>query len=282
MKRSHEQAIFESGSTTYYFSSKFFASGVRDDVFKLYSFVRVVDNFVDDVPQDKTSFNKVVRRWRHAKKNLSEFKRVDDSLIERVLGNIVYVVHRYSCDPQWIDDFLKSMNMDLVGRTYNTVDDMLEYIYGSAEVIGLCMSKILSLPEEALPYAQSQGRAMQLINFIRDIAEDNELGRCYFPKEELTMFGLKNLSEHEARKKPAEFREFIQYQVARYEQWQAEANKGFRFIPKRSRIAVRTAVDMYNWTAKVIADEPLIVFDRKVKPGKRKVLRTGLKRVLYG
>ena len=255
---------------------------VRDDVFKLYSFVRVVDDYVDRPQPDKTAIKRIEKRWNSIKKDLASARRLDDSVDERVLGNIAYVVHRYNCKPEWVDSFLKSMRMDLDARVYETIDDTLEYVYGSAEVIGLFMAAILGLPVAAQETARLQGRAMQFINFIRDIAEDNELGRCYFPREDLITFGLKDLSEHEVARKPAEFREFVEFQVERYTQWQREAAKGFRYIPKRSRIAIRTAVDMYNWTAQNLAENPSLIFEKKLKPSRGRVLRSGVKRVLYG
>jgi 15-cis-phytoene synthase len=281
--RDIDRSIFENGSTTYYWSAKFFPRKVRDDVFKLYSFVRVVDDFVDQDKPDIKSFKKIVSRWDKLKANLSTpSKKLDDSVIEHVLHNICYIVHRYDCDPAWVDAFLKSMQMDIDTRRYKTLDDTLDYIYGSAEVIGLFMARIMGLPEESYEAAKLQGRAMQYINFIRDIAEDNAFGRQYIPAEDLIMFGLKDMSEAESIKKPAEFRECMEYQITRYHEWQKQAEVGFSYIPKRLRIALRTAVDMYNWTASEIVHEPSVVFVKKVKPTKSRVLRRGIARTVHG
>lgn len=278
----NDREIFEAGSTTYYWSSKFFPKGVRDDVFKLYSFVRIVDDYVDRPNPDVKNFEYIVKRWKVLKKTLhSSPKKRDDTLNERVLHNICYIVHRYDCDPAWVDAFLKSMQMDIKKREYATIDETLEYIYGSAEVIGLFMARILRLKPEADEFARAQGRAMQYVNFIRDIAEDQELGRQYFPADELALFGFKNVSQKEAMRKQPEFREFMEAQVDRYHEWQKQANKGFKYIPRPSRVAVRTAVDMYNWTADIIRDNPTIVYSKKIKPSKTRIIRAGLKRGLY-
>jgi 15-cis-phytoene synthase len=283
MNKSLDQSIFENGSTTYYWSSRFFPKAVRDDVFKLYSFVRVVDDLIDAEIADVATFEYIVKRWKVLKKTLgTPHKKRDDSISEHILQNICYVVHRYDCDPAWVDAFLSSMRMDIDNKIYVKLEDTLGYMYGSAEVIGLFMAKIMKLPETACESAKMQGRAMQYINFIRDIAEDNLLGRQYFPREDLQMFGLKDLSEKEATKKPAEFREFIEYQIGRYAEWQQVADKGFMFIPKRLRVALRSATDMYTWTSKEIAKEPYVVYERKIKPTKSRVLRRGVMRVLYG
>lgn len=278
-----EKDIFRNGSTTYYWSSKFFPRSVRDDVFKLYSFVRVVDDMVDSVPAEIDRFNNIKKRWITVKKELKKgkvTKPLNDSVDERVIANIAYVVHRYECDTAWVDAFLESMQMDVDKKQYNTLEDTLEYIYGSAEVIGLFMARIMQLPIKPYEYARMQGRAMQWINFLRDIDEDNTLGRSYFPKSTLKKFGLKDLSQKTAQANPKAFKKFMSEQIDLYEQWQTEADKGFSYIPKRLRIPLQTATDMYNWTAKEIKKDPFIVYSRKVKPKKSKVLKTAAKNTI--
>lgn len=277
-----ETAIFKKGSTTYYWSSRFFPTGVRDDVFRFYSFVRVVDDCVDSVPADSARFSTLNRAWQQANRQTSfdTTPRPDDTIDQRVIKNIVFIVRRYHCDPAWIESFFASMQADLDKKRYRTLDDTLWYIYGSAEVIGLVMSKILALPPEAAHAAQMQGRAMQFINFLRDIAEDNALGRCYFPEADLKKFGLKDLTQATATQQPEAFKDFMHFELERYQQWQAEAYQGYHFIPRRLRIPLATATDMYNWTAQQLAANPTVVFSHKVKPPKRLVLQTALAKSL--
>jgi len=270
-----EKNIFKNGSTTYYWSSKFFPKDVRDDVFKLYSFVRVVDDIVDSVNPDLKRFESISKRWRSIKKQLdkSEMPRIEIiSIDDKILENISFIVYRYNCETSWVDAFLASMEMDIKARKYKTLDDTLEYIYGSAEVIGLFMARIMRLPLAPYEAAKFQGRAMQFINFLRDIEEDNHLGRCYFPDKTLKEFGLKDLSQKTALQMPENFRKFIESQIDHYSQWQSEAQKGFEYIPKRLRIPLLTAVDMYNWTAQEISKNPMIVYEKKVKPTKHQVI----------
>jgi 15-cis-phytoene synthase len=291
--KSIEKNIFKAGSTTYYWSSKFFPKAVRDDVFKLYSFVRVVDDMVDQVPVEKQRFEHMCRRWKTVKKQLQSKHLptpLNDSVDERVLANIAYVVHRYECDTKWVDAFLASMQMDVDKRSYETLDDTIDYIYGSAEVIGLFMAKILRLPgqgsgssnpePEVLRYARMQGRAMQYINFLRDIAEDIELGRCYFPKRTLKKHMLEDLTQKTAQANPDAFKAFMHEQLSFYDNWQLEANKGFSYIPRRLLIPLKTAVDMYNWTAEEIRKDPFIVYEKQLKPNKSRVLKTATKNII--
>jgi phytoene synthase len=256
---------FREGSKTYYGSSLFFPPAVRDDVYVLYGFVRVADNFVDRIPQDGTGFLDFCRRYERA----AWGRETGDPIID----SFVQLAGRKEFDPGWVHAFLRSMRWDLEGRDYPTVEDTLDYIYGSAEVIGLFMAKILDLPEESLHAAKMQGRAMQYINFIRDIAEDNQLGRQYLPT---AGYHLPSLDESVAREHPAEFERFIREQILLYEGWQSEAEEGYRYIPKRYLVPIKTASDMYNWTARTIAEDPWIVFETKAKPPKTRIFLTGI------
>lgn len=113
---------------------------------------------------------------------------------------------------------------------------------------------------------------MQWINFIRDIDEDNHLGRQYFPSEDISSCELKDLSAESAKKHPEAFEKFIHKQISRYQTWQDEASIGHAYIPRSLRIPVKTAVDMYNWTAMKIAEHPQLVFEKKLKPSKTRVM----------
>lgn len=269
-----EMRIFEKGSTTYYWSSKFFPRAIRDDVFKLYSFVRVADDYVDQVPARPEKLTILRESWQAAVSDMGfdTLPSTTDTLDERVIKNIVYVHQKYDFDPRWVVAFFDSMQMDIEQRRYETLDDVLRYVYGSAEVIGLMMARVMGLPAEAYEAACLQGRAMQWINFLRDIAEDNSLGRCYIPSDDLERFGLTDVSKELAHKNVENFSQLMRFELDRYNQWQSEANKGLVYIPRSLRVPLQTARDMYNWTAQQIAANPVLVFEKKLKPRKRRVV----------
>ena len=250
-----QYAVFKGGSKTYFNSSLFFPEDVRRDVFILYGFVRVADDFVDATPQDEEAFAAFCRAWEAAECGTPSGNPIID--------DFVALSRRRRFKASWTHAFLASMAADIGTVAFDSLDQTLAYIYGSAEVIGLFMSRIMDLPDEALPHARLLGRAMQYINFLRDIAEDNDLGRRYLP---LKGSGLDDLSESEARSKAAVFRSWFRSQSALYREWHDEAARGYRYIPRRYLIPIRTAEDMYLWTAEVLNEEPLRVFERKVKP----------------
>lgn len=262
--------IFRHGSRTYYNSSRLFPKGVRRDVFTLYAFVRVADNLVDDQPVYPEEFHGFRNRWRAAMAGTPAGDWVIDPFVE--------LSGRKGFDPQWTEDFLTAMETDLVARPCDSLDDVLRYTWGSAEVIGLFMLKVLGIPDEARPTACLMGRSMQFINFLRDVAEDHALGRRYLP---LGDSGLRDLSPQTAQADPEAFRAFLRGWTLVYQQWQTGARTGYGYLPWRFRLAVKTASDLYNWTARVIQKEPMEIWNRKIKPSRLRIFLTALANVFF-
>lgn len=252
---------FKKGSRTYFVSSLFFPRKAREAVFKLYGFVRTIDNFVDVIPQKAEEFYQFKERYYRTLQG----KPANDVIID----SFVELLKRKQFDPGWVDAFFYSMELDLKKGIYHKLDETLEYVFGSAEVIGLFMAKIMDLPTESYPNARMLGRAMQYINFIRDIDEDFQLGRIYLPLEDTE---LEKLEYDYLKRHPSQFESFIRHQIQRYRGWQLEAEKGFIYIPKRYLIPIETASDMYKWTARIIEKDPFIVFKKKVKPSKTDII----------
>lgn len=263
------EGVFRKGSQTFYGSSKMFPESIREEVTILYAFVRKADDFVDKIKQDKKGF--------------FEFKNDYFSKISEigVVAEFKKLEEKYSFKKEWTRDFLKSMEQDLVKKTYQTINETEEYIYGSANVIGLYMAKLMGLPEEANQAAELMGKSFQFVNFIRDVAEDVKLGRNYFPQEEMKKFGLRKLDYKSIKEKRKDFENFIKFQVERYKKWQEEAEKGYKFIPKKYLVSIKTAADLYRWTAKMIYRDPMVIFKRKVKPGKVQIWLTAVKNQLF-
>ncbi len=264
MKKNRFYEIFKKGSKTYFYNSIFFPKEVREDVFILYSFVRVADNFVDAVPQKKDEFcnfqDDFCRSWD------------GEEIGDEVLDCFTDLARRKNFQKSWVEAFLHSMELDLTKSTYDNIKEVEDYIYGSAEVVGLMMAKVLDVKNEFLSSARYLGKAMQYINFIRDIEEDNRLGRRYLPSDEMREAGISGLKFNDIKDRTDTFRQFIRSQLDRYEVWQKEAEKGFKALEKRYRIPVMNASDMYNWTARRIRQDPMVVYRKKVKPSKLRIV----------
>jgi len=265
-------SIFQQGSRTYFYSSLFFPNYLKKDVFTLYGFVRKADNFVDSIPQKINEFYRFKSKYYKALQGTSSG--------DIVIDTFVHLMKKHHIDPQWVDAFLHSMEMDVYKKKYCTLEETLEYLYGSAEVIGLMMAQIMKLPQKTHTYARYLGRAMQYINFIRDINEDRTLNRMYFPITDLQKYGLKNLDFEYTKRHAESYISFIREQILRYQTWQQYAEKGYQFIPKRILIPVKTASEMYEWTAQQIYSNPYLVYQSKVKPMILRILASILQNIV--
>jgi phytoene synthase len=191
--------IFKTASTTYFTSSLFFPTSVKERIFTLYAFVRLADNYADAQPQDVVSFYHLCAGYRQC---IKSGKIGDDFAlavqVKNVIENFVQLQKTVKLKQAWVDAFLKAMELDLYKSRYRTLAEVQLYMYGSAEVIGLMICACADIDTRAYPAARMLGRAMQYANFLRDIAEDIELGRQYIPDEVLHsyLYQLQRVSQH--------------------------------------------------------------------------------------
>ncbi len=264
--------IMRRGSTTFYNSTLFFPLQVRRDVVRLYAFVRNADDYVDSVPQDREGF--LAFRAQH--RTAMQGKTVDNLII----SSFVELSQRCHFDERWVESFLDAMEQDLWKSEYVTLAETEAYIRGSAESVGLMMAKVMALPDDSLHYAAILGKAFQYINFIRDVKEDLELNRVYIPRDAIAEAHLPELSLAAAFEHPDCFSRLVRNQLARYWQWRQEGAAGYKFIPRRYLVAIKTASDAFDFTASRIEENPMIVLNRKVKPTKGRILVAGVRNLL--
>ena len=222
--------VTKSYSTSFSLATKMLSSNIRQDIYNIYGFVRFADEIVDTFH----SYNK---------KEL--FKRfVDDlnhSLNEKIslnpiLNSFQNTVHKYNIDRDLINSFLKSMEQDLKKKKYESLQEYNEYIYGSADVVGLMCLKVFVSGrnddyKKLKPYAMSLGSAFQKVNFLRDINDDyKKLNRVYFPGVDYGTFNddVKNNIMIDIEK------DF------------AKALKGIYMLPNNSKFGVYAAYKYYK------------------------------------
>ncbi|MCS7092724.1 MAG: phytoene/squalene synthase family protein [Patescibacteria group bacterium] len=263
-----QQKIFKNGSITYYYSSLFFPKEVKKEVFTLYAYVRTADNFVDVIPQKKEDFYNFKKLTKQAFREKTHTGNI-------IIDDCAALFNKRKIPQELIFSFLSAMEKDLTKKDYEDFSELDQYMYGSANVIGIMMAYILDLPKKSFPYAELLGKAMQYANFIRDINEDISLGRIYIPKSELIKHNLTNKDylEHQNAEKMSAL---IRSQIKIYYKIQNEAENGFRYIPKKYRIPIQTASNLYKWTINKIYKNPMIVFEKKVKPSPYRVIKEAL------
>lgn len=226
-------------STSFSVGVRCLDKGIRDAIYGIYGFVRLADEIVDSFQgyDDRLLFAEFEQEYRRSLRRGISTNPVINAFCDTLL--------RYDIDEELPDAFMRSMRQDLDPRIFDE-SGIREYIYGSAEVVGLMCLKVFvdgSRPEyERLrPYAMRLGAAFQKINFLRDLWHDTQnLHRIYFPE-------LRNEELCDGSKKA--ILEGI------YEDF-AEAEKGIRQLPACARLGVYTAYLYYVSLAKVIERTP--------------------------
>jgi len=177
--------VTESYSTSFSLATKMLDVSIRQDIYNIYGFVRFADEIVDSFHQyDKAVlFNRFEVDLAHA---LS-----DRISLNPILNAFQSTFHKFGIPIDLVSSFMKSMRMDLTKDLYKTEEEYKEYIYGSADVVGLMCLKVF-VKGDLLQYnslkesAMALGSAFQKVNFLRDLKADFEgLNRTYFPNTNL-------------------------------------------------------------------------------------------------
>jgi phytoene synthase len=178
---------------------------------------------------------------------------------------LVDTARKFDIPHQHFVDFLHSMEMDLTVTEYQSYDALLEYVYGSAAVIGLEMVPVLGYSDQrAFEAAKKLGIAFQLANFIRDVSEDLDRGRVYLPLDELARFGV-DRAMLERRVLTPEIVEALKFQIARVRSLQEEADVGIAYLDKTSRPCIRAASELYCGIVDEVEAIGYDVFNKRAK-----------------
>ena len=254
--------------TTYYWSTYLLPRVKRHHVHALYGFCRYADDIVDDLADVP-----VADRARALRDFGDRFfaDLASGASDDPVLKAVVHTVRAFAIEPDCFRRFLRSMTMDLTVATYETFDDLLDYMDGSAAVIGEMMLPILEpLAPEAVTHARDLGIAFQLTNFLRDVAEDLDRGRVYIPQEDLRKFGAE--AAVATRRATAEWRDLLAFEIARTRQFYASADLGVVLLPPTSARCIRGARLLYAGILDQIEAAGYDVFSRRVRvPTWRKI-----------
>lgn len=177
--------VTQSYSTSFALATKMLAPSIRADIYNIYGFVRFADEIVDTFHD----YNK--EQLFNDFESDMEQAIVDKISLNPILNSFQHTYHKYDIPHHLVESFMKSMRMDLTKKKYETFDEYREYIYGSADVVGLmCLCVFVNgnkeKYEELKESAMALGSAFQKVNFLRDLKADYEdLNRTYFPNTNL-------------------------------------------------------------------------------------------------
>jgi phytoene/squalene synthetase len=173
-------------STSFSSAVKMLAPSIRQDIYNIYGFVRFADEIVDSFHDYDKEF-----LFDRFQKDLN-FALDQKISLNPILNSFQYTVNKYNITKKLITSFMKSMKMDLYKSEYKTNEEYNEYIYGSADVVGLMCLQVfvkgdIEKYNELKDSAMRLGSAFQKVNFLRDLKADfEELNRTYFPNTDLS------------------------------------------------------------------------------------------------
>ena len=188
VSESCSRIVTESYSTSFTLATKMLDSSIRQDIYNIYGFVRFADEIVD-------SFHNYDKKELLDLFEIDLKKSIEDKIsLNPILNSFQKTIHSYQIDYELVDSFLNSMKLDLDKKKYLTKKEFDQYVYGSADVVGLMCLKVFvkgnkNQYNDLRPYAMSLGSAFQKVNFLRDLKADHDgLNRSYFPNLNIDEF----------------------------------------------------------------------------------------------
>ena len=252
---------------TYYLATLLLPPAKRPFVHALYGFARYADEIVDDLASILTEEEKAnaLKKWGDGV--LADIRSGKSK--DHVGSALVDTVKRFNIPIAHIEAFLNSMKMDLTITEYHSYEDLCEYVYGSAAVIGLQMVAVLGTNsdtdiKEANIAAEKLGIAFQLANFIRDVGEDLDRGRIYLPITELQAHGVTR-EMLENRIVTPQIKSALKEQIRRVRILKEESATGIKLLSADSRSCIEAASELYCGIVDEVEKIDYEIFTKRAK-----------------
>ena len=252
---------------TYYLATLLLPKEKRPYVHALYGFARYADEIVDDLSSELSESEKAEKLNSWGDLVLADLK--SGSSQDPIAAALVDTATKFAIPISYFEAFLHSMKMDLTVTEYHTYQDLYEYVYGSAAVIGLQMVSILGTEsaeqfEAAKIAAEKLGIAFQLANFIRDVGEDLDRGRVYLPITELQSHGVTRQMLENKVVTP-QIKNALKEQIARVRRLQLESAPGIELLSTNSRECIKAASELYCGIVDEVEKIDYEVFSKRAK-----------------
>ncbi|HEX8557538.1 MAG TPA: phytoene/squalene synthase family protein [Pyrinomonadaceae bacterium] len=204
----HARRVMRAYTTSFFIVSRFLPRRKREEVEAVYAAVRYPDEIVDTFPLSAGERLRLLGEWREHYETGLGCASLGEALGRGVpahLAGFTSVVRSRAIPAGHYHAFLDAMRLDVAPRPFRTLDDLVRsYVYGSAVVVGYFLTHIYGASDarsfgRALASAQDLAVALQLTNFLRDVAEDQSRGRVYIPQDVLRAEGVETLDARDPR-----------------------------------------------------------------------------------
>jgi len=251
---------------TFYMATRFLPNHKQRGIFAVYALCRYLDDLVDEaedlIQQEMMTPEDVKERLKLWKYNLeAAYKGMATNNV--ILNAFSDVLNQYYIPVELPFQLMEGVTQDLVKNRYKDFDELYNYSYKVASVVGLMTSRIFGYSSpEAKEYAVNLGIAMQLTNIIRDIGEDINRDRIYIPKTELFRF---NVSEHDflSGQLNTSMIKLLRFQVARARRYYEKAEPGIGLLERDSRLPVYLASRNYSRILDKVEENGYDVFSQR-------------------
>ncbi len=241
----------------FYYSFLLLSKPQRRAMCAIYAFMRYCDDLSDDPGANRAAID----QWR---------AELDDALEGRFSAHPVWpafhhTVRRFGIPHEYFREMIDGVLGDLEPRTFETFDQLYQYCYQVASVVGLTILHIFGFDTPtALPLAEKCGVAFQLTNILRDIREDAELGRIYLPAEDLRRFGV-TPGDLRAGNRNDAFLGLMRFEAARARQYYNDSAPLLDLIHPRSRPSLWALIAIYSRLLERIEATNYDVFRKRVR-----------------
>lgn len=252
------KAITKHHAKTFYFASRFLKKEKRSSAYTVYAICRISDEAVDG-KQDSSALD-----------NLAILQQKIDSayknapLADSLLSAFQQSINKYHIPKKYFDALIEGMHMDLYKNRYKNFEELYDYCYKVAGVVGLIMLEIFGYTDpKATDYAISLGVAMQLTNILRDVKEDFNRNRIYLPENEMQRFQVSknDISRSQINEN---FKALMKFQIARSREYYEKAKQGIKMLDDlNSRFVVCAMADIYSGILNSIEKNDFDVFTRR-------------------
>jgi phytoene synthase len=252
----HCRAVAKARARNFYYSFILLTAEKKNAMCAVYAFMRYCDDLSDEPGATRTAID----RWRDALTEALAGRPDDNPTWPAFIDS----VNRYSIPHEYFYDMIEGVASDLTPRTIDTFDDLYQYCYRVASVVGLTTIHIFGFTSPAaLPLAEKCGIAFQLTNILRDVREDAGLGRIYLPAEDLDRFGV-TVEDLQQARRTDQFGRLMEFETDRARRYYRESAPLLELIEPKSRPSLWALIAIYSRLLDHLVESKYDVLTRRI------------------